>query len=161
MIEPQLSGALLAILGQLEANFTDAGFTNLCVITLMPGEEVPLDYCSQCDDGMAWVRLVSMQQPETGGGADTNLRCFAELAATIEVGHIFSAPWPDANGDLPTSEDHLAVALRQYDAADIMLRALLCADLPNGLRVTTPTYGPFGPQGGCVGGVWNGTMDLI
>lgn len=161
MIYQRALGILDAVRNAMEEKFEAGGYDAFCLLTLLPGEQVPFDYCSRCDCGMAWVRLVSLQPPEEQLDSRIETRCFTELSMTIEVGHVFGAPWPDADGDLPEPEDHRAAALRQLDSADIMLQSLLCTELPDDEVVTRPTYTPIGPDGGCLGGAWSATVRVI
>lgn len=156
--------AVLAVLETLRdavaEQFETDGHDNFCLLTLMPGENVPFDYCDKCDDGMAWVRLVSLQPPQDRLERQT-VTCYTEMSMTVEIGHIFAAPWPDADGDLPEQHEHHDAALRQIKSSDLMLRALLCTDLPGDETPAEPTYTPLGPDGGCLGGSWSATLRVI
>lgn len=160
MIYQQVVGALEAIRDVIADKFEEDGHNNFCLLTLMPGEQVPFDYCDRCDDGMAWVRLASLQPPQDRLD-NTPMQCFTEMSMTVEVGHIFSAPWPESDGDLPDEHDHTDATLRQIRSADLLLQALLCTDLPSGETPTDPTYVPLGPDGGCLGGAWSATVRVI
>lgn len=161
MIYQQVVGTMQALRDAVEEQFKKVSDDGFCLLTLMPGEVVPFDYCDRCDNGMAWVRLVSMQPSEEQSDQRVEGRCFADLSMTVEVGHIFAAPWPDADGDLPEEHEHSAATLRQIECADVMLTALLCTDLPDDVFASRPSYAPVGPDGGCLGGVWTATIGLI
>ena len=161
MIYRQAVGVMEALREAVREGFKAVSDEDFCLLALMPGEVVPFDYCDRCDNGMAWVRLVSIQPSEDQVDQRFESRCYASLSATVEVGHIFAAPWPDADGDLPEEHEQTDATLRQIECADVMLTALLCTELPDDVAASRPTYTPIGPEGGCVGGAWTATIGLI
>lgn len=159
MIESTVTTILDRLIKDAEQRFRSHGHRNLCLVTVMPGELVPWDYGTECDDGMLWVRLVTLQPPEN----DTTLQaqeCFTSLSMNIEMGHLFAAAVPNSDGDLPTSHEQREKAVEQFHYMDLMLEALTCTALPGMESVTRLTYNPVGPEGGLTGGIWTGTVGL-
>lgn len=136
-----------------------------CFCGVLAGDNVPLDYCSPCEDscGMAWVRMttalsttsIASSPFATGAGAGGS-GC-GVLEASVEVGIARCAPGPDSDGNFPTMADQLAaVELNMADAA-AALRAIKCC-FTNSRDYTVVNWLPFGPTGGCLGGVWTLTI---
>lgn len=129
---------------------TKEGLPGVCICAVMPGLDVAADYC---DKGMAWTRTVLVQpivDPTIGEYA-----CGNEWEVTVEVGILRCAPPLGPKGQLPTMEAHLAVSMQQNFDMGLMLKTLLCCEVPS--RFDGPAIGPFipqGPGGGCVGGTW-------
>lgn len=145
---------------------TDRGRPDTCFCGVIGGAIVPLDYCATCEEkcGMAWVRLVSVEEAQfgitenaTGLGGNP---CAAPLQATIEVGVTRCAPTMDDNGEPPTMADQLAAAEGQ--TADMMaaLYAIRCCYEPLG-DVVVGTWTPIGPDGVCMGGSWSITVTQV
>lgn len=160
MIEERVNNVLSLLLSAVVARHEQVGHGNFCLASVVAGEEIAWDYGSPCDDGMIWTRLVSLQPPETSTEIAGN-ECFVELAATIEMGHLFAAPVADADGDLPDAHEHTEAAQRLVNSMDLALQALICTPLPGGESLTQLTYTPVGPSGGITGGVWTANLRVI
>lgn len=160
MIEERVNNILSLLLADVVARHESDGHAKFCLASVVGGEEVAWDYGSPCDDGMIWTRLISVQPPETTRDPFIN-NCITELSATIEMGHLFAAPVPDADGDLPSEHEHIESAQRQIHSMDLALSALVCTPLPGGESLTQLTYTPLGPSGGIMGGVWTGTVQVL
>lgn len=137
------------------AQITVDGLPEPCFCGVMPGAQVPLDYCGECDDrcGMAWVRLASINIEQFQQGISTN-RCVSVQQATFEVGIVRCAPGPDDYGNLPDEAAQLAAVQQQMKESETITCAITTALGPTRLPYSLTTYTPSGPQGLCVGGAW-------
>lgn len=128
---------------------------------LIGGETTPLDYCGPDNCGMAFVRLTNITTStqvdgETAGG---RINCAVLVDANVEVGIARCAPGVDDFGNMPTEADHLEAALAMAVDAGIVLEVISCGKV-GGLTIGPGAWNPFGPDGGCVGGVWTATIEV-
>lgn len=134
------------------AQITTDGSPETCFCGVIAGEDVAQDYTSDCDDacGMAWVRLATAG-PVTGINVVSEKRnnCDSTLGFDVEVGIIRCAILGE-NGEPPTVEDHLAMAIQQMNDMETMRRAIMCCDGDKILGL----YTPVGPLGAVLGGFW-------
>jgi hypothetical protein len=140
----------------LRQQIDEAGQEAPCFLTPLPGADVAMDYCGQCDGGMAWVRMQRVAYPD-----EVVPGMSKALNVVVEMGWISGAPPMVETTDgfeLPTADEQRAAMLAQMDQMDLMLRALTCCPLSSGWRVDLGGYEPVGPQGGCVGGIWTATL---
>lgn len=161
---PVITELAACLCTELEA----AGFT-MCFCGLMPGGEVPLDFCGgDCDTegcgGQAWVRVVN-SFPTNGFPvpADT-ATCGTGRAATIEVGHAQCAPQPDDDGTPPTVQQQYDATFRQMASYDAMWRAIACC-LSTEIDKRDKSYllGEYTPLpagGGCLAAIWTVVVEL-
>ena len=154
---------LTLILDGVITELREVGRGDPCITALMPGLEVPLDYCmtGECDAGMVWARLVGIT-PQAQTDA-TGIPCAGDIDAQVEVAVIGPAPPVREAGDsliLPTSEDHTSATQRQLQEMQAMYKVITCTQFPGG-RGQVTAYGPIGPQGTCVGGAWLATIPLV
>lgn len=132
----------------------------VCLCSVVAGDSVPLDYCgpggcSGSGCGMAWVRLVGIQAAEMEISVPG---CAQPLQALIEVGIArCSITLIDDQVNLPDYEDHLRETLIQLDDIRILRKAAGCC---TGIKTQIMDYAPFGPEGGCIGGIMNVTVDI-
>jgi hypothetical protein len=158
MFYPQL----LRLASCLCSEIADSGLPEPCFCGLLPGDNVPLDYCSPCDDqcGMAWVRVIGVVQSQnmsTSAFASATPAGCGPLEATVEVGIARCAPGPDSDGNPPSMADQLAASeLTMADMA-AALRAIKCC-FANSNDYLVANWTPFGPAGGCMGGTWSLTI---
>lgn len=163
VVAQRVTSVMSALVDQLLEVIREEGWNDPCITTVFPGEAVPFDYCSPCDDGMAWVRLVDVA-PVLAADSGTGIPCAEAWNATVEVGFLFGAAVPtEVNGELvlPDAVQQANDALRQYEAMGIGLCALTTFDPGEAGPVTPGTYAPIGPDGLCVGGTWTATVGLV
>lgn len=123
----------------------------VCSCMILPGNEVPFDYC---EDGQAWARLVSIVPVE---GDRIPQACVAQWDITIEVGILRCAPMLGEDGELPPLSENIDSATAQIADLGIMHKVLTCCQMEGAPPVTLREYVPVGPDGGCLGGVWHAT----
>jgi len=158
---PVLTSLAACLCSELEA----AGFT-MCFCGLMPGGDVPLDFCGgDCDTegcgGQAWVRVVSVFATVDFPTPSSTARCGSNRAATIEIGHAQCAPMPDSNGTPPGVQEQYNATYRQMASMDAMWRTLACcfgADREKDHVIGE--YTPMAAGGGCLAAVWTVTVEL-
>jgi len=162
-------GALLPVITELSAclcsELEAAGFA-MCFCGLMPGGEVPLDFCGgDCDTegcgGQGWVRVVSVFATVDFPTAAENARCGTGRAAVIEIGHAQCAPTPSDDGTPPSVQQQYNATFRQMASMDAMWRTLACcfgADRETGYVLGE--YTPIPAGGGCLAAIWTITVEL-
>lgn len=155
-LEDKIVGTLTAIRDELKAQFEARGWTLPCILELMPGSQVAINYALECDDGMAWVRLAGVAPPEDAGQPT----CVSTLTMTVEMGIVRGAAWGE-NGEPPPPVDQRGMTLQQIADMAAMLQTLEDVVLPEDEGYGSPTYEPYGPEGNAVGGVWTFTVRLI
>jgi hypothetical protein len=158
--------AAVEILDQLRREIEFEGWELPCILTVMPGSAVAFDYCNQCEQGMAWVRVAEVTQVLAADQTSTGQRCATAWEATVEVGMIRGAKLPteDALGmlKLPDAIEQFNMADLQFEEMGVMFKALCTVEFEKAVGPAVATsYSPVGPEGGCVGGVWLATVGLI
>lgn len=139
---------------------------NVCICTVVAGDSVPLDYCGPgaCDSdgcGIAWIRLVSVGVP-ADMSIDTGVarrNCGMPVQAIIEagIGRCSRTDTSDiSEGQLPSADDHLAEVLQQLEDLAILRWIAECCHKGTYIE----EYAPFGPEGGCVGGIVTFRVDV-
>lgn len=134
---------------------------DLCLLAVMPGSEVPIDYAT-CG-GMAWVRLVSASPSATfPGAAATPNNCGYLLAYTMEMAVFRASVLPEKVGTeiiLPSAEEQFESAELVAGDMKAMHEAMqsVAGMFPDFM---VSGYVPQGPEGGAVGGVWSFFMGL-
>lgn len=141
---------------------TDAGLPEPCFCGVVPGE-VALDFCDGCADGScggtAWVNVVSMT-PSLSLGQIAPARCNVGLIDMVfQVGVVRCAPMADDAGTPPDEAAYLAASELQMADMAASLRAVICC--LDDLVPTVAGWTSYGPEGGCVGGVWTATIQAI
>jgi len=138
----------------------------MCFCGLMPGGDVPLDYCGGgCDTegcgGQAWVRVVSIF-PTTDFPSSTQLAtCATNRGMTLEVGHAMCAPQPDDDGTPPDVAAQYAATALQMASMDAMWRAINCCfGVDYDKDYVLGEYNSIGVGGGCLAAVWRVTVEL-
>lgn len=129
------------------------GLPPLCTCSVMPGNEVALDYAGDCDDqcGMAWVRLSAsypstmIGNPYLGAG-----NCAAGIGLEIELGVMRCFDLGE-NGEPPDPATLLESSQLQIKDMLAMWRAIACCRQSRDFVIGT--YIPYGPEGGLVGGI--------
>lgn len=144
----------------LQACLCDALLTHgggpVCQCSVVAGSEVAYDFCSGCGSdtcGQAWVRLDNAFPSSSLPDPDSEARCTAPVAYSLEVGVLRCAPLPDDQGSPPDAGQHLDAALLVAQDMQAMLRAMQCC-LDRSVQHVLGQYTPIGPAGGCVGGAW-------
>lgn len=156
--------AMGILLDSLNSELTaDGTREDMCLVSVMPGSDVPLDYSLDDCGGMGWVRLVSAVPSVTFPAASTDSNnCNYTLAYEIEMGVFRRAPLPEGIGSsmtLPSADDHFESAQLAMKDLGAMHRALKSG----GSHFEDYILGAFvpqGPQGGVVGGTWNAIIGL-
>lgn len=155
-------GVLLDALG--EELTRDGSREDMCLVTVMPGADVPIDYALNDCAGMAWVRLVSANPTVAFPAGDlTALNCGYTLAYNIEMGVLRTAPTATMFGseiEIPTPEQQFEASDAQFKDLEAMHRALKASG-PDFADFLLGAYAPSGPEGGAVGGTWTATLGLV
>lgn len=142
-----------------------------CSCTLLPGDDVPMDYCD-CEGGMscgqAWVRLDTSTEASSVYNsvyARTALqtgRCVTMLTHRLELGSRRCIPGMSADGSPPTDDQMMeAVRLQMGDYAAIRRALDCCFTLSRRREWLFDRYFPFGPMGNCVGGLVNISFRIV
>ena len=123
-------------------------------LSLVPARTVPQDYCSEgCS--MGFVRLDSMFPSKAFPLADqTATKCDGPWAARLEVGVFRCLPV-----EAPSVEESTTATVTQIDDAERIRAAIACCDAYRNYLVNT--YVPAGPNGGCGGGSWFVTVQVM
>lgn len=155
MIEQRVGSLVTTLAAGLQVSLErdhENGIPMPKMVTALPGANVAYDYCDE--GGMAWARLAgitSVQQLVQNG-------CVVEYDATIELGILRCAPAPDGDGNLPSGPEHLAAFLQQMHDMNTMWKVLVDTDIPAVFTAfVLGDYVPIGPDGGCLGGIWQVT----
>lgn len=145
--------ALASLTSCLCQEIVASGLPEVYICTPLPGEQIAAEYVSE-DAGMAWTRLVSAF-PSTTFPAQALVGCFAPLAFEVELGVLYCAPEPGADGSPPDMAAQFDATRLQVAAMAAMRRALLCCfPTGNSKDLILGPYAPIGPDGGVVGGTW-------
>lgn len=126
---------------------------DVCTCSVMPGNEVALDYAGNCDDacGMAWVRLIeSFPSVTIGIPSLTPGNCSVGIGISVELGIIRCFDLGE-NGEPPDSATMTETARLQIADMMAMYRAVACCRQSNDFVIGQ--YVPYGPEGGMVGGI--------
>ena len=128
-----------------------------CWCGLYPGDQVPMEFCGECDSGkcgMAYVRLASAYPSSEFPFPDSDAQCVAPLAYQVAVGVMRCVPVANDDGSLPDPGDILTSTLAHLDDQQAVARAVRCCVTTNahGMAHVMGEWQPIGPQGGCVGG---------
>lgn len=156
---PRIAVALAALSECLCAELTAVALVP-CWCGVLPGQEVALDYCSPCESGqcgMAWVRLDLTFPADPFPLQVLDASCEKPLAYRIEMG-VAQCVTVNDDGEPLSTEQALDTLVSQTLAMEAMRRALSCCT--KDFEVVIEGYQPFGPQGGCVGGVWSAYVGL-
>ncbi len=129
-----------------------------CFCGVLPGDAAPFVYCNACEGGQAWVRLVSIGEPETVLPLNN---CVGLMSVQFEMGMVFGWLPVDDDGEPVDMAASLAATERQISEMDAMHKALTCCDLSIGEKVGGLAYTPVGPDGTCLGGIWTGAVAVI
>lgn len=141
-----------------------AGAGDVCVCTLMPGQQAPADWCScsgRNNCGMAWVRLDRLYPSLNFPAQDqsTKTSCASVLAAVFEVGAYRCRTVQSSTTPVPP-ETRTNEALQSTADAMALYRAITCCESvtkrPNLLGLWQPRDG-----GDCGGGAWQVTVQLL
>lgn len=153
------------ILDALNAELVaDGTREDLCLFTIMPGQQVPADYVESCG-GMAYVQLTSAAPsvvfPLPGL---TAADCAFTLMYGVEVGILRPSPIPAAFGtefELPGNDELANASIAQFKDLQAMYRAMLKVRASDNVEGLIPgTYTPTGPNGGVSGGAWSMQLGL-
>lgn len=142
-----------------------------CFCGVLAGQLVANEHCGSedcagdgCTGGQAWVRLAGVYPSSQFPVQDQDqATCATLLAVEIEVGVARCAPVVSdeggaMEGDAPTlAQWHATTRLQMADMA-AMRRAVLCCLGARSRDYLLGAYAPFGPEGGCVGGIWTVTV---
>lgn len=138
-----------------------------CYCTLMPGQNAPADGCNcggrDAKCGTAWVRLDRLYPsgerfPSPDGS--TKAGCSGVLAAVLEAGVYRCQAVTGPRGDAPPAAARTQDALIQADDAMAIAAAILCCTAITSRPYVLGTYLPR-DGGGCGGGAWTVTVQLI
>ena len=133
---------------------------DFCSMTIMPGNEIPLDL--DCG-GSGWVRLVSVVPSEAFPSQSARPgNCGYMLAYSVEMAVFRPAPQMRKFANdvtVPSDEENFIAAEQQMADMTAMHAAMRSASqlFPDFLL---GSYVPQGPEGGLVGGVWSMTIGL-
>lgn len=157
MAEVEAASARLVNILTTVTNYVTEANGAPCSATLAPGAVVDWGGCGQCESGacgMVYVRVEAMFRSFTFPEPTLEIGCGAPLALQLRVG-VLRCLSVDSNGGLDDAESTEAALVALSDALAVR-RALACmsGDVVLGI------YEPLGPQGGCVGGEWQVTVDL-
>lgn len=161
-----LSGAMEILLQAVMTELQKpGGDTNFCVVSLMPGSDVPYDYGQESCGGILWIRLTSAAPSVAFPAADITVdNCFATLAYPLEIGIMRPAPLAEVVNDqfiLPTAAENAAATDRQILDMQAIYRAMFEFKANDEVEDLMPgSYTPRGPEGGVVGGVWTLAVGL-
>jgi hypothetical protein len=134
-----------------------------CFCGVMPASLVPMDFCDCQTEracGMAWVRLDALYPSVQFPVQDLEALCGSPLAARLAVGVTRCLPTIDERGNPPdVAAQTMAV---QVQMADMMAarRAIACCAAEY-TRMILGLYTPIGPAGGCGGGFWTATFQVM
>lgn len=131
-----------------------------CFCGVMPGDEAPLVYCNACQGGQAWVRLVGVGEPAGDLSIPTNT-CAGIIVVQIEMGMVSGFMGLSEDGEPVDFAAQLAATERQIDEMDAMYHVLTCCSLSMKEKVSALAYAPYGPEGGCLGGIWTGVVPVV
>lgn len=156
---------LSAVRNALAEQIENAGLKAPCLVAVMPGQEVSLDHCDQCENGMAWVRLVTIARLESDLDAQGLGSCASGFTAVFEIGWMRGGPTVRVDGtgsviEVPSEGEYESAAITQMADMTVMMNALCGARMPTGWKPKATGYTPFGPQGGCYGGLWSFTVPV-
>jgi hypothetical protein len=129
-----------------------------CFCGVLPGDQAPFVYCNACEGGQAWVRLITVGQPQEEIVLNN---CVGTMAVQIEMGMVFGWLPMDDDGEPRDMPANLAVVERQIREMDLMFEVLTCCGLSIQERVSNLQYIPVGPDGTCLGGIWTGTVPVV
>lgn len=144
----------------------DADLPPLCFCGVLPGQLVSLDYCQgDCTggcSGQGWTRMTTVTQAGYEGGPNTAFRhadqidhCAVLLDTVIEMGIVRCFASAGDEGEPPTPSAYLeAVSLQMADMAAMQRAITCCLREATTRRVTLGPYTPIGPEGMCIGGLW-------
>jgi hypothetical protein len=146
----------------------------VCACCFYPGQVVPTDRCCQCDlpngttgEGMAFVHVVRIFRstgsfPELAAVPD---ECGGGWGAVLNIGVYRCAATITDDGDPPSCEQIEDDAKALMSDAAAMRRAASCC-FPNllgemgGGRYLLGEYSTIGPDGGCMGGRLQVTVEF-
>lgn len=123
-------------------------------VLLAPGEMAAWD---DCCDGQVWARLVNITPlPSNTPARRPGLHPCAvpELMATFELGVVRCAHSLNDRGEAPSAVQVTEDGEQSIDDMSNLFGAMRCMDWIRSSIVWTPQ----GPDGGCHGGYWQGTM---
>lgn len=134
---------------------------DVCICFIAAGDNTPFDYCGpdQCGEdqcGQAWVRVQSVAPIPMDVESAGRSVCAVPMQATIEVGIARCESAVFDGHSLPNEDEHLEDVIVQLEDFDTLRAALRCC----GLAGSAEEYVPFGPEGGCFGGVFTVTIDI-
>lgn len=163
---PSITGAMEILLQAVMTELQKpGGDTNFCVISMMPGSDVPYDYGQEACGGILWVRLTSAAPSVSFPANDiTAANCFSTLAYPLEIGIMRPAPLAevlDSQLILPTASENALAVDRQMLDMQAMYRAIYAFKEAQDIEDLMPgSYQPRGPEGGVVGGIWTLSVGL-
>lgn len=154
--ETQIWPRLAKLAECLCSAISDRGLPEPCVCTVMPGLNVAFDYCTPCSAdkcGMAWVRMGATYPSTVFPVPDTvPSGCRTLLAFEAEMGVARCAPVGDDQGNPPHPQ--LMAETAELQVSDMMAMRAAAECCFGKEQFLLGQYAPFGPEGGCVGGVW-------
>jgi hypothetical protein len=118
----------------------------------------------ECCTGLAWVRVVQVDGLADPSAPDYNACLFSERRLTLEMGTARCIPYGTVEAG-PTCDQWTAAALEMDADHAAMEEALCCfrevvAGQPYAPDViSVGTYEPFGPDGNCISGTLQITLD--
>lgn len=153
---PWITTRLVDLVSNLGRYVESIGAGPVCWLGVSPGAATAWDSCGECDGekcGKTYVVLSQVIEYDSfpnprewvQGGSP------AGLAYQLEVGTLRCMPIQE-DGEAIDSGDSLATMTGLNDDMIAMLCAIRETFAPYLLSVTQ--YSPVGPEGGCVGGVW-------
>ena len=160
LIENRVATLLTEVASCLCSSISDTeDVPDVCFCGLLPGAEVPGDYC---DGGQAWARLVGISPYVSQGGEQQGGKpCQAgDFIVGVEIGILRCAPMPDDEGQAPSMAEQLDATLLQMKDMGVLRLVIGCCELSNDITVEPGDYTPIGPEGGCLGGTFTFTARM-
>jgi hypothetical protein len=165
-LSPQQEAALARlkiypVLMELVACLCDSlGESAPCFCGLLIGDDLPVEYAGDCEDGAGFVRVTTAYPSAGIPEPDQLLSSHAVRAYQIGVGVLRNAPYGDG-GEPPEPDEvkeHSLVLLADHQ---ITWDAIVCCfqqKYDGELNMTSPIWTPFPNEGGIDGGEWVFTL---
>lgn len=151
---PSTTGDLLMSLAEcLCTTLKEEGLPDVCFCGLLPGQQ-PYDLAgTECDQGQAWVRLVSAYPSQRVGVPDTTPgNCNSGLGYTVEVGVLRNFPITSEPLEDPEILSTSTLVIADMEA---VRKAIICCSVLSSKDYSLGPWTPFGPLYGLVGGSWS------
>lgn len=145
------------VLMELVACLCDSlGESAPCFCGLLIGDDLPVEYAGECDDGAGYIRVTTAFPSANIPEPDQLLDTHAVRSYAIGVGVLRNAPYGEGVEPPEAAEvqEHSLVLLADHQLA---WEAIVCCfqrKYDGELNMTAPVWTPFPNQGGIDGGEW-------